>query len=133
MMHEPSNQTLNEPSRTSQTDRSSAGLLALGGFGAVLLSACCVLPFVLVMLGLGGAWLANLHALYPYRWLFFGISAVVLLFAWRRLYRPVAECADGDVCAVPAVKRGYRILFWVVTALVALSAVAPYLLGALMR
>ena len=61
-MNQPSIQ--NEPSIQPESDRSSAGLLALGGFGAVLLSACCVLPFVLVMLGLGGAWLANLHALY---------------------------------------------------------------------
>ena len=122
----------NEPSIQPESDRSSAGLLALGGFGAVLVSACCVLPFVLVMLGLGGAWLANLHALYAYRWLFFGLSAIVLFFAWRRLYRPAAECADGEVCAVPTVKRGYRVVFWVVTALVAVSAVAPYVLSALM-
>ncbi len=129
-MNQPSIQ--NEPSIQPESDRSSAGLLALGGFGAVLVSACCVLPFVLVMLGLGGAWLANLHALYAYRWLFFGLSAIVLFFAWRRLYRPATECADGEVCAVPTVKRGYRGLFWVVTGLVALSAVAPYVLSALM-
>ena len=129
-MNQPSIQ--NEPSIQPESDRSSAGLLALGGFGAVLVSACCVLPFVLVMLGLGGAWLANLHALYAYRWLFLGLSAIVLFFAWRRLYRPATECADGEVCAVPTVKRGYRVLFWVVTALVALSAVAPYVLSALM-
>ena len=43
-----------------------------------------------------------------------------------------SECADGEVCAVPTVKRGYRVLFWVVTALVALSAVAPYVLSAFM-
>ncbi|HKK29930.1 MAG TPA: mercuric transporter MerT family protein [Alphaproteobacteria bacterium] len=124
---------MNEPSISRPRDRSSAGLLALGGFGAVLLSACCVLPFVLVMAGLGGAWLANLHALYPYRWLFLAISAVVLLLAWRRLYRPATECAEGEVCAVPAVKRGYRIFFWAVTTMVVLSSVTPYLLGAVMR
>ncbi|MCA1780475.1 MAG: mercuric transport protein [Xanthomonadaceae bacterium] len=129
-MNQPSIQ--NEPSTQPELDQSSAGLLALGGFGAVLLSACCVLPLVLVMLGLGGAWLANLHALYAYRWLFFGLSVIVLFFAWRRLYRPATACADGEVCAVPTIKRGYRVLFWVVTALVALSAVAPYVLGALM-
>ena len=123
---------MNQASIQPESDQSSAGLLALGGFGAVLLSACCVLPFVLVMLGLGGAWLANLHALYSYRWLIVGLSAVVLFFAWRQLYRPATECADGEVCAVPTVKRGYRVLFWVVTALVALSAVAPYVLSALM-
>lgn len=108
------------------------GLLALGGLGAALASVCCILPFILVVLGLGGAWLANLHALYPYRWLFIGAAAVALFFAWRRLYRPQTECAEGEVCAVPEVKRSYRVLFWVIAALVTLSAVAPYLLGALL-
>lgn len=125
--------TTNEASTDSDPDRSSTGLLALGGFGAVLLSACCVLPLVLVMAGLGGAWLAHLHALYPYRWLILGLSAVALVLAWRRLYCPASECADGEVCAVPPVRRGYRVLFWIVTVLVASSAVAPYLLGALLN
>ncbi|MEX2516413.1 MAG: mercuric transporter MerT family protein [Gammaproteobacteria bacterium] len=108
------------------------GLLALGGLGAALASTCCILPFVLVALGLGGAWLANLHALYPFRWLFIGAAAVALFFAWRRLYRPQTECADGEVCAVPEVKRVYRVLLWGIAGLVALSAVAPYLLAAIM-
>jgi len=120
--------TTDQPRQSS--DPASKGLLALGGFGAVLVSACCVLPFVLVVLGLGGAWLASLHALYPYRWIFIGISAVVLFLAWRRLYRPRTECSDGEVCAVPAVQRTYRVVFWTITGLVALSALAPYLLGA---
>lgn len=114
-------------------DPASKGLLALGGFGAVLVSACCILPFVLVVLGLGGAWLGSLHALYPYRWLFIGASAVVLFLAWRRLYRPQTDCGDGAVCAEPAVRRGYRVVFWVIAALVAASAVAPYVLGALLN
>lgn len=118
--------------KTFSPDRGSKGLLALGGFGAVLVSACCVLPFVLVAVGLGGAWLASLHALYPYRWVFLGVSAVVLFFAWRRLYQPRTECIDDEVCAVPVVNRAYRIVFWVITGVVAASAVAPYLLGALL-
>lgn len=85
------------------------------------------------MLGLGGAWLANLHALYPYRWWFIGISALVLLIAWRRLYRPRSECGDGEVCAVPGVRKAYRKLFWIIAGLVALSAVAPYLLAGLLN
>ncbi len=85
------------------------------------------------MLGLGGAWLANLHALYPYRWIFIGAATVALFFAWRKLYRSQAECVEGEVCAVPAVQRAYRILFWIITALVALSAVAPYILASLLN
>jgi mercuric ion transport protein len=110
-------------------NQGSKGLLAAGGFGAVLASACCVLPFVLVLLGLGGAWLSSLHALYPYRWIFIGAAVVSLFFAWRRLYRTGAECQEGEICAVPAVRRTYRAMFWTIAVLVALSAVAPYVLG----
>lgn len=113
-------------------DRADQGLLALGGLGAVLVSACCVLPFVLVLAGLGGAWLANLHAFYPYRWLFIAFAAVALFFAWRRLYRPRYVCAPGEACAVPAVKRAYRAVFWIISALVVLSASAPYVLPRLL-
>ncbi|GAB4168963.1 MAG: mercuric ion transporter MerT [Wenzhouxiangellaceae bacterium] len=120
-------------SKPAGTDRAPTGLLALGRFGAVLLSACCMLPFVLVLLGLGGAWLAHLHALYPFRWLFFAASAVALWLAWRRLYRPATECREGEICAVPAVQRRYRIGFWLVVGLVVLSAIAPYLLAKLMN
>lgn len=122
---------MSDPNDTSA--ESEKGLLALGGLGAALASACCILPFVLVTLGLGGAWLASLHALYPYRWLFISAAAVALFFAWRRLYRPQTGCADGEVCAVSTVRRAYRVLFWIIAGLVALSAVAPYLLGAILN
>ncbi len=109
------------------------GLLALGGLGAAIASACCILPFVLVALGLGGAWLSNLHALYPYRWIFIAGAAVALFFAWRRLYRSQSECADDAACALPTVKRAYRVLLWIIIGLVSLSAVAPYVLGAILN
>ncbi len=109
--------------------RSSRGPLALAGTGAVLASACCVLPFVLVVLGLGGAWMATLHALFPYRWLFIGGAALALFLAWRRLYRTPDSCDEGQVCAAPAVQKRYRILFWLVVSLLVASALAPYVLG----
>lgn len=116
----------------SRAGRADKGLLALGGLGAALASVCCILPFVLVVLGLGGAWLASLHALYPFRWWFIGAAAVALFFAWRRLYRPQTDCAEGEVCAIPTVKRAYRVLFWFIAGLLALSAVAPNVLGMLL-
>ncbi|MGH2603364.1 MAG: mercuric transporter MerT family protein [Dehalococcoidia bacterium] len=103
------------------------GLLALGGTSAILASACCILPLVLVMLGLGGAWLSVLHALQPYRWIFLSLTAIALVFAWRRLYPASVECAPGDACALPANRRAYRMLFWIIVVLVALAAVFPWL------
>ncbi|MDT8408932.1 MAG: mercuric transporter MerT family protein [Wenzhouxiangellaceae bacterium] len=124
--------TAPDPNAEIPESGARAGLL-IGGLGAIAASACCVLPFILVTLGLGGAWLARLHALYPYRWLFIGAAAVALLIAWRRLYRPQTDCGDGQICAVPAVRRAYRVLFWTITGLVVVSTVTPYLLGAILN
>ena len=54
------------------TDRQNRkGWLAAGGvLGAVLASACCIGPLVLLTLGISGAWIANLTALEPYKELF---------------------------------------------------------------
>ena len=82
--------------------RSSRLALATGGLAAVLASSCCLGPLVLVMLGFSGAWIGNLTALEPYRPAFIGVAVIALYFAWRRIYRPVPNCAPGEVCALPA-------------------------------
>ena len=100
--------------------------LTAGGIAALLAGACCVAPLVLVSAGLGGAWLANFQLLEPYRLLFISISLAALGFAGWRIYRPAAECGPGEVCAVPGVRRGFRVGFWVVAALLLTMLGFPY-------
>lgn len=102
--------------------------LAVGGLAAVLASACCLGPLVLVALGLSGAWIGNLTLLEPYRPIFIGAALVALFFAYRRIYRPVADCKPGEVCALPQVRRSYKVLFWIVAALVLVALLFPYVL-----
>lgn len=99
----------------------------VGGIAAaVAASACCVGPLTLVMLGLGGAWVANLAALEAYRPAFLTIGAVFLFFAYRRIYRKPTACTADAVCGKPQVARGNKILFWLAAALILLAAVFPY-------
>lgn len=100
--------------------------LAAGGIAAVLASACCAGPLVLVMLGVSGAWIGNLTLLEPYRPLFIGAALIALAVAWRRIYRPAADCKPGEACAIPRMRTGYRVLFWVVALLVAAAIAFPY-------
>lgn len=100
--------------------------LTAGGVAALLAGACCVAPLVLVTAGLGGAWLADFQLLEPYRPLFIGIALAALGFAGWRIYRPAAECGPGEVCAVPKVRRSFRIGFWVVAALLLTMLGFPY-------
>ncbi len=63
------------------------GALFTGGLAAILASACCLGPLVLIALGFSGAWIGNLTVLEPYRPIFIGVALVALFFAWRRIYR----------------------------------------------
>lgn len=104
---------------------------ALAGIGA---SSCCVIPFTLVSLGAGGAWLSNLTALAPYQ-PYFLTAALVLLAAgfWRVYRRPTAACADGTYCTKPVSDRLAKIGLWtgvvLVVAALAFNTVVPLLLN----
>lgn len=104
------------------------GALAAGGVAALLASTCCLGPLVLVALGFSGAWIGNLTVLEPYRPLFIGGALLALFFAWRRIYLPGEVCQPGEFCAVPQVQRTYKLLFWVVVALVLVALGFPYVL-----
>ena len=108
----------------SQTGR---GALIAGGLAAILASTCCLGPLVLVALGFSGAWIGNLSALEPYRPIFIGAALVAMVVAWRRIYRPAQQCKPGEVCAIPQVRTIYKVLFWIVAALVLVALVFPLL------
>jgi mercuric ion transport protein len=104
------------------------GVLAAGGLAAILASACCLGPLVLVALGFSGAWIGNLTALEPYRPVFIGGALVALFLAYRRIFRPVAACEPGEVCAAPQARSAYKMIFWGVAALVGAAVALPYIL-----
>lgn len=90
-----------------------AGILA--GIGA---SVCCVVPLVLLTLGIGGAWISNLTAFAPYRPLFIGLTLLFLGLAFRKLYLVPQVCAPGTACAGPPTNPRQRLIFWSVAVLV---------------
>ena len=102
--------------------------LAAGGLAAILASACCLGPLLLITLGFSGAWIGNLTILEPYRPLFIAAALVAMLFAWRRIYRPAQACKPGDVCAIARVRTTYKLIFRVVAALVLVAIGFPYVM-----
>ena len=107
--------------------------LIVSGIGGIGASLCCVVPFVLVLLGAGGAYISTLTALAPYRPIFIGLTLVSLALAFRKLYLLPRACDPGTHCAEPAVLRRQRIVFWTVSvilaALIAFPWYAPLLLA----
>ncbi|WP_298394141.1 mercuric ion transporter MerT [uncultured Azonexus sp.] len=108
--------------------RAGRGALFAGGLAAILASTCCLGPLVLVALGFSGAWIGNLTVLEPYRPIFIGVALVAMFFAHRRIFRPVQACIPGEICAVPQVRSTYKIIFWIVAALVVIALAFPYVL-----
>ncbi len=108
------------------------GSLLASVLAAIGASVCCVGPLVLLMLGIGGAWVANLTALEPLRPWFIAATLLFLGLAFRRLYLQPQVCEPGSVCAEPIVLKRQRAIFWVVAlALLALLSVpwlAPFFL-----
>lgn len=106
--------------------RNGRGALFAGGVAAILASACCLGPLLLITLGFSGAWIGSLTLLDPYRPIFIAAALVALSLAWRRIYRPAQTCKPGDVCAVPQVQAAYKLIFWMVAVLVVVALGFPY-------
>lgn len=99
-------------------------VLAVGGLSALLASACCLGPLLLLAVGVSGVWIGHLAALERYRPTFIGAAFVALYVAYRRIYRPEA-CAPDALCAVPSVRQSYKVLFWIVAALLGIALAFP--------
>ena len=92
---------------------------------AIGASACCAGPLVLVLLGAGGAWGSRLMALEPLQPYFIALALIFFGIAFHRLYRKEAACAPDEVCAVPAVRRRQRAIFWTVSTVAAALMAFP--------
>lgn len=109
-----------------QTTGGGKALIA-GGFSALLASACCLGPLVLIMLGISGAWIGSLTLLEPYQPWFMGAAAIALVVAGRRIWRPAVACDVGQVCERPMVNRSYKVLFVLVVLLLGISLAFPWI------
>jgi hypothetical protein len=75
--------------------------IALGGLAASApASACCILPLVLALAGISGAWIGNLTTLSPYQPYFIGLAAISITLGFWRLRRGEASCLPGAIALV---------------------------------
>ena len=111
----------------AEKTRDKTGLreLLAGGLAALLASTCCLGPLVLISLGFSGAWISQLTVLQPYQPIFIGAALVALVFAGKRIWRPAGQCARGEICVLPRVRRAYQLLYVGVCALLIMALVFP--------
>jgi mercuric ion transport protein len=100
-----------------------------GALAALGASACCVLPLVLVTMGLGGAWLSYATALEPYRLWFVALTIGLLGYAFWALYLrntvPDGEDCAEEVCASGPSTRA-QVVFWTISVVAGLLLAFPW-------
>jgi mercuric ion transport protein len=100
----------------------------VGTVSALGALACCVLPLVLVSIGVGGAWVAQLHALERFFPVFAGIAVAAFAFGFYRMYVRPAPRGPDTACAAPQTRR-QQITFWAALVLAAGLMMLLYVYG----
>ncbi len=121
-------QTETIPQDTAEKARGGWGATGAAVLGALAMTSCCILPLLLVSLGVTGVFIGQLTALYAYKWLTFSFAAASLGYGFWKAYRPspAATCADGT-CSNPVNRRVMRSLLWAAFALILLALGFPTL------
>lgn len=109
-------------------DRSGWMATGAGVIGALAMTSCCILPLLLVSLGVTGVFIGQLTALYAYKWATFSLAAAAIGYGFWKAYRPVPadRCEDGT-CARPIDRTLMRGLLWGALAVVLLALAFPVL------
>lgn len=103
-------------------DRRKSWFAAGGIVGAVLASSCCIIPLLLVSLGISGARIGNLTALEPSRPYFAAFALVFVGLGFRHVYfRTKPECVEGTYCARPQSAIVTKTVLWAAMVLVLLA------------
>lgn len=106
---------------------------AVGGIlGALAMTSCCILPLVLFSLGATGAWIAQLGALYQYKWFLFAFAGGSLAYGFWKVYRPARQTCEDGTCERPVNQRFMKGALWTATFVVALSLAFPYIASPLL-
>ena len=112
---------------TNIPDRRKSWFAAGGILGAILASSCCIVPLVLVTVGVSGAWIGNLTALEPYKPYFATDTVVHTGFGfWHVYFKPKPACEDGTYCGRPESSRLTKTALWLATVLVLLAITINY-------
>ena len=111
----------------STTGKRNVGTWATGGavVAAVLSSACCWLPLLLIALGGSAVGVAGFFE--TYRLYFLGATALLLTGGFYLIYFRKQQCEPGSACAVPnpRLAKINKVMLWVATVVVSLFAFFP--------
>ncbi len=115
---------------SSETSKRLARWTTAGGILSALgiCAACCLLPFVLVSVGIAGAWVGMLGSLGRYKWILIAVTAALLGYGFYVVYwKAKPTCAAAPDCKTCRSSRSMRIGLWVGTILAISGIVFEYI------
>jgi mercuric ion transport protein len=100
-------------------ERKLGSLMAVAVLASLIASTCCVLPLVLVLVGVGGAWVAGLQSFKPVTPYAYAVTLAALGWAGWLVFRPGEACsiADGSTGVACATTRPVVRRIWIGCAL----------------
>ena len=116
---------------TTKTTHKSTWLSLGSILAAMLASACCWLPLLLISFGASAAGLsAKFEELRPW---FLGLTSILLATSFYLLYFRKESCAEDSACAQPRprLRRLDRAMLWLSTLVVVAFAFFPNYMGAM--
>lgn len=109
------------------SDRAKNGFLAMGGvLGAIGASSCCLVPLVLALSGISGAWIGTLTRLAPYQPLFLAFAGANVGYGFWRVYRKSRAICGGPSCGTSVSHRMTKVVLWIAAALVVIAATTEW-------
>ena len=96
--------TMNEEKQLATTTGGAIGISVFASF----IGLCCIGPWAVVLFGVSGA--VTMARWAPVRPYILGVAAIMLAWAFWRVYRPQPACEDGSCPAGPS--TWLKVILW---------------------
>lgn len=100
----------------------TGGVIGISAF-ASFIGLCCIGPWAVVLFGVSGA--VTMARWAPYRPYILAVAAVMLAWAFWRVYRPQQVCPDGSCAQRPS--TWLKLMLWVSLVMIVLAFFATEL------
>ena len=104
---------MDETRKIATTTGGAIGISAIASF----IGLCCIGPWAVALLGVSGA--VTMARFQPLRPWILGIAALMLAWAFWRVYRPQPVCEDGTCPTGPSI--WLKVTLWVAAIMVVLA------------
>ena len=111
--------------------RGAIALAAAGILGAVAASSCCLLPLVLVSVGVGGAWIGNFTALAAYQPYIALITLTAVGYGFYSVYWRAPQRCEGEACERPLARPVVKSGLWLGAMLILSALLVPRIVAML--